>query len=250
MRVLVGVGVALWLVGCAEAQRERVASGDSVSVRAPSVEAIPAGWVTTSWQGSGGDPVRDAGVGVVPLRLPHDTVVLRASPEPGAAAVAAALVVSDSGGGWRYEVRAAEGLAPALFEYGYEEAGLPIDEERPSGWLRVLAGWRADGSPVAGWLQADSAIVWRRFLVGWPAFVTDSAAPDFRAIPDGAALPFPAGAHTLYIDSIAGDWARVRVVTPPDLCDERAADAVEATGWLRLFDGRGRPRVWYHTRGC
>ena len=41
----------------------------------------------------------------------------------------------------------------------------------------------------------------------------------------------------------------VEVVTPSDYCFDPPTPTRD-TAWIRHLDEAGRPRVWYHTRGC
>jgi hypothetical protein len=39
-------------------------------------------------------------------------------------------------------------------------------------------------------------------------------------------------------------------VTPSDACGEEPGAVRDTVAWVRTVDDRGRPRVWYYTRGC
>ena len=80
----------------------------------------------------------------------------------------------------------------------------------------------------------------------------------FHEAPEGPAAPFPLpppgsggppGDYILWPLERAGDWMRVRAVTPSDYCADPPAPR-EDTLWIRWRGASGRPRVWFFTRGC
>ena len=47
--------------------------------------------------------------------------------------------------------------------------------------------------------------------------------------------------------AVRGSWMEVRLVQ--GMCGEMPPDTL-GQAWIRYLDPRGRPLVWYHTRGC
>ena len=134
--------------------------------------------------------------------------------------------------------------------------GLPILEEAPAGWHRVLLGADSTGAAVSGWSRVRPGIVgrtlWEELLPGQPLFFAlppDSFA--FHASPGGPEERFPVEVerYILWPLEVRGDWMRVRAVTPSDYCFEPRAPTQD-TLWIRWRGEAGRPRVWFHTRGC
>lgn len=216
-------------------------------------------------------PDRDLGVGVVYFRMgtppQQESLSLRDRPDPSAEIVAAFAFSMPTGEGWTYDVVRRDGAAvrPNLVEHGYEESGLPVDSISGDGhWVRVVYGYGADDAPLLGWAEVDGRVevlLWRDWLPERASFLLDPRSADLHAAQGGAALYValePTGGPPPYefdyhieVDSVAGDWARVTVVTPSDACGMQPAEPVRrTTAWTRLFDERGRPRVWYHSRGC
>lgn len=56
--------------------------------------------------------------------------------------------------------------------------------------------------------------------------------------------------HRLEPLEVAGRWMKVRVVMPDYSCQPAEGPTSERTAWIEYLDERGRPRVWYYTRGC
>lgn len=213
----------------------------------------------------------DRGVGVAYLRselesgsrAPVESLTVRTRPL-GAAPVIAHMVRRDDGPGrgWSYALLGLDDdAAPALLEFDYEIQGLPIDHVSPdSGWARVIVGHDHLGRPRSGWLALDTArvaiMLWRDHLPEreWLFFVDRPPPPVFDR-PGGRALGAdsifsPDGGHSLYVEDVRADWMLVRIVSPDDSCGQ-AVDSPRVTrAWVRYLDAAGRPRVWYHTRGC
>ncbi len=201
----------------------------------------------------------EPGIGAVAFTWPEsatwsDTLLLHA----GAGVerpVGRFLFASDGAGGWQYAVEWSDTLATNLLEFGYEEVGLPLDSlAADGGWARVVPGFRKDGTPVHAWAAVGGRVQvvrWPERLIERDLFFRDGVTPAFYAAPDGApaAFPLPGRDYILHPLEARGPWMRVRAVTPSDMCDTpespRAAEL-----WIRYLDERGRPLVWYHTRGC
>ena len=266
---LAGVLVA----ACAPGGERATADGD-VAI-APS--AAESAWTRTPWAPHGGQDAEDRGTGVVHLAAPPgpastahtDTLLFRAAPSADAAPVAALLVEHTADGGWAYSVAAPTPVAPRLLEYGYEEAGVPTDSADASGrWVRGVLGTDTDGAAVRGWAELrdghTARLQWAEHLREQPVFLLRPDRGAFRAAPDGpaVALGTPVAGHVsdtgdradavaIYPVAASGAWLRVRVVSPSDLCvPPDSTSRTETDAWIRYLDERGRPLVWYHTRGC
>jgi hypothetical protein len=235
-------------------------------------------WSRATWAPHDGRDAEDRGRGVVFLTTdgpeasgPHtDTLLFRLAPSADAPPVAALLVDHAADGGWTHAVAAPEPVSPRLLEYGYEEAGVPIDSVDATGrWVRGVVGVAADGRPVGGWAELregrTARLWWAEHLREQPVFLLRPPRLAFHATPEGPAVriasPTAAGLATdaavgsddvaIYPVEARGDWLRVRVVAPSDLCvPPDSVPRSETLAWIRYLDARGRPLVWYHTRGC
>jgi hypothetical protein len=218
--------------------------------------------------GRGTDPGRELGVGGVYFAIddggvppmPADTIRVFADTASGAPV--ALLVRFGDGASWRYATYARGDDRPTWVEFGYEVAGVPIERVAPDGaWVQVIHAVAPTGATRSGWVRLDSARVRTRFwadvLPELASHFIGSAPGPFHEAPDGPRVGLPWTAtewsYILHPDSVAGDWMRVRVVSPIDTCgaEEQSGDRRrEAHAWIRWRDTRGRPLVWYHTRGC
>jgi hypothetical protein len=226
-----------------------------------------------AWQPLDADPHAplDRGTGLLHFRAPPgtraDTLVLREAPRPGAAVVARFVAVPEGPHGWRYELAAREPLVGNVVEVDYEVAGVAFDSVAADGgarWARVIVGARdAAGRDLRrAWAALDSArvatVAWGEHVAALHGvFAVDPARARFAATPGGApvAPPFRRGLdpadHWMEVQERRGDWLRVRFLQPAAACgDEPPADQVDRTLWIRYLDARGRPLVWYYTRGC
>jgi hypothetical protein len=214
----------------------------------------------------------DRGVGVVAFSpdtpaqgVWADTMLLHARPAESSATVGRYIFCATGEHAWAFilETGAGDAVGNSLeFEYEYE--GLPIDSVLPDGtWARTLYARSADGSWLRGWTpvgEQQELVFWRELLPQRPLFYSDEAEIDLRVRPGDARLDFPLvrlGAeydrrldYILYPDSVAGDWLRVRVVTPSDACVFPPPAVRDTTAWIRFLDADGRPLVWYFARGC
>lgn len=177
---------------------------------------------------------------------------------PGAAQPSGYVVfASDSVSVGPYAVAWPVPLVTNLIEVGYEIAGLPIDSLTGSGWARAIVGFEAGDRPVRAWVPVDEGsveqILWSEHLPAQDLFFRSGVTPAFFDAPDGRAAAFalPAGSddYVLHPLEARDGWLRVRAVTPSDMCaDPEGPSSAEL--WIRYLDRAGRPRVWYHTRGC
>lgn len=210
----------------------------------------------------------DRGIGVVGLAdsawgARTDTFAIVAQPG-GAGVVARWVRTSDSVGGEAHAVVRGARVTPApVLEYGYEISGLVADSLDVTGrWARVQVGDTTAPAAHHGWIDLRDP---RLTLLRWAAYLPeldgvyalDPTRLVLHRTPNGARLPAPlvprfdADDHWLEILERRGDWLRVRLTQPAMICGaEPVANAVTVEGWVRFLDGRGRPLVWYYTRGC
>jgi hypothetical protein len=257
-------------VACQAASRE-TPSADSPRDRAAvasRIEAVAPAWRVVSWEPYAGVDPADLGVGVAFLTHAEDkgappgsdTLLLRSAPNDGAPPIGAMLFTVGANGITQYAVAAADSLRPNLVEHGYEESGVPFDSSDASGrWLRGILGFTADSVARVGWIDTGrggiGVIRWAQQLADRPIFFPRPEAAAFFQGPDSSArVATPRGgdgAYAIHPVEARGPWLRVNVVTPSDNCGE--SDSVPhrtRTLWIRYLDDRGRPNVWYYSRGC
>jgi hypothetical protein len=226
---------------------------DTSAASAPATTVPDAPWRMVAWHPHEA-PVADRGRGVVALPVAEDTgapgrasaatesidtLVFRSRPEPAAPVAGPGLA------------------APNLVEFGYEESGVPIDSMVEDGqWLRGLLGTDSAGRWLTGWADARGDRIehrwWADHLAGQALFALDTTRLRLAAEPGGAPIDIPAGEFILYgADSVRGRWLRARLVAPSDYCAAGDSGARhEQRLWVEYLDARGRPQVWYHSRGC
>lgn len=216
---------------------------------------------------------REYGIGIVAFpfqvelgrEMPTaDTLVVHAAPSPTSPVLARFLFRSSGPMGWSYALESGEeSIRSNALEYGYEVEGLPLDSLGPAGaWARVIYGL-AEAGPRHGWVhvEGDRARVelWADALQEqWLHFLRPDEAMSFHEAPGGARVAFePSRAGTdgafdyrMEPIEVRGRWMKVRVVTPNVPCSPAEGEPREATFWIEYLDERGRPRVWYRTRGC
>lgn len=210
----------------------------------------------------------DRGLGVVGLAdsvwgARADTFAIVARPG-GAEVVARWVRSSDRVGGEMHALVHGAATVPApVLEYGYEISGLVVDSVDVSGrWARVQVGDTTAPAARRGWIDLRDP---RLTLLRWAAYLPeldgvyalDPTRLVLHRAPNGARLPAPlvprfdADDHWLEILERRGDWLRVRLTQPAMTCGaEPVTNGVTVEGWVRFLDGRGRPLVWYYTRGC
>lgn len=155
-------------------------------------------------------------------------------------------------------IRASSAVRPNVMEFAYEEAGLPSDSLSADGrWARVIYGFAVSGSPLSAWVSLENGRAarheWTAILADQPLFFLPAELPAFFDRPNGTRLDIalsgkPRADYVMYPEQQQGDWMRVRVVSPSDSCSENSG--APRTAWIRFLQSNGRPRVWYHTRGC
>lgn len=209
----------------------------------------------------------DLGTGVLALRVGAgtdssrypwaDTLRLRAAPRGDAAVVAAWIVAMPSSGSWEYALHGPGGARPNDIEYEYEERGLPIDSTSGT-WVRAIVGWDTAGARVTGWADAtDTArvrlVAWAEKIKEAPWFFRDSTqARLFTSLDDTLSEgDRPPGEFTMDPLESRGRWLRVRFRAGVEPCDEQDTTGKPTRDvWIPYLDRRGRPLVFYPTRGC
>ena len=229
--------------------------------------ATMARWQSTIWQAHGDVVPGDLGQGVVFLGIAEDkgarnledTLLLRAAPDSAAVPVGAMLFSVTPDGQTTYRVAAPDSLRPNLVEHGYEESGVPFDSTDGSGrWVRAILGYRPDGATLVGWVDSETPGTgtkrWAAVLADGPIFFRRAELAAFYSAPDSSRQvppPRTEPEYAMYGEEARGSWLRVRVVQPSDLCIPPDSIRRETrTLWIRYLDERGRPDVWYYTRGC
>jgi hypothetical protein len=215
----------------------------------------------------------DRGTGLLHFREPPggppraDTLVLRDAPRADAGIAALFLCEPEGEYGWSYAIAAPETLVPNVLEFDYEVAGMPIDSVTTvSGhrWARVIVGARdpAGRGVRRAWARLDTAAVamlaWGEYLPRLegvfavaPSRTTFARSAGGGAIASPFSARFDADDHWMEVQERRGAWLKVRFLQPAGACgDEPPADQVIRTLWVRFLDARGRPAVWYYTRGC
>ena len=262
-------GLALFAAACRAEQPPPAGDSTTTTVAAstPQPPTIPADWHSVGWEPYAGVDPTDLGLGVVFLRraedksgtIGTDTLIVHSAPNEASSPLGALLFVVSANGVTSYQVAAPDSLTPNLVEYGYEESGIPFDSIDATGhWLRTLLGSTADGAMRAGWVDTAHAGVgtvrWTDQLRDRPIFFPKPDRAAFFATPDSTTpVAAPRGdddAYAMHPVEVRGPWMRVRVVTPSDNCEPDPAARRTRELWIRYLDDRGRPNVWYYTRGC
>ena len=261
------VGGAAGAAGAALAASHPVADAspsDTVAMPGP-----PSGWHVAARAGEASPTdSADMGIGVIELAMDvergpvprADTLWFHAAPDSTSPRTGAWILALPGGGAWRYAIWAPERLTPNDLEFGYEENGIPFDSADATGrWRRGILGFTARGQRWYGWAQLRDSLVrtvtWREHFIGMPLHFRDADHGEFHESPNG---PVVATARVL-ADSgfdmegveLRGEWMRVKVEHPGQMCDGNVSSTRRAEHyWIRAFDRRGRPRVYYPTRGC
>lgn len=211
----------------------------------------------------------DRGTGVVTLAIgsdsgrvfpSEDTLLFRESPRGGSPVVAALIRERPSPGGWSYAALAPPNVTLNFLEHGYEESGVPIDSSDGTGrWVRAIIGFTPDKQALHGWAALDTPFAerlqWDSVLAERAWYFLDSASTrlyptlaDARARRNGRVLP----AHQFEIRILERKefWLRVRLRWPVDVCNYSEAPTQAGEYWVRYLDGRGRPLMFYPSRGC
>lgn len=256
------MSIAAWLATC-------LAAGLVVGLATPAALRAQDPW-------PGPDRDRDRGRGVVAHTLESfapsawpaaDTLLIHGGPDESAAVVARFIFQAPQPYSWSYSVDTdEEDIENRALEFDYEILGLPVDSVAPDGaWVRVLYGRGPAGAARHGWVRPrdghSRAWFWDEilpdrnlFFLGPAERIGFSDRPggdpiDIELAPGPLDTP-PTFDYRLEPLEVDGPWMKVRIVTPDDACiaDPVATRVYEA--WIEYLDDRGRPRVWYYTRGC
>lgn len=189
-----------------------------------------------------------------------DTIWFRAAPDAGSSVVGA-VVTNVRAEGWpRFaDVWAPVPLSGNWVEFEYEESGIPFDSVDAGGsWHRTILGFTRDGAPWHGWAAlGDSALLrvtWKERLVDNVIYFRDFYAGAFHAEPDGPVVTTPMALADSGFDVTSVEarwpWLRVKVEHPGLMCDGAPENRRTDYYWVRALDDRGRPLVFFPTRGC
>ena len=157
-----------------------------------------------------------------------------------------------------------------LLEYAYEEAGFPILEfNADSSWMKVSLNCWDQENRSTGWLSASSQGLnirsWTEILSQADAFFFlkpekmkfYSGQGGEKEVSVNCDSLYSRPDYQLYRKQIQGSWMQVEFETPSSLCrsDEEVMELfgvkpVKRLLWIRFLDNRGRPTIFYNTRGC
>jgi hypothetical protein len=151
-----------------------------------------------------------------------------------------------------------------MIEYDYETAGWAILAfSADSRWAQITLDPRVTPSPT-GWVRLRPGIAeprrWSELLPKQrllffllPDSIRFYSAPHPDA---GVSLALAPGPQPLRFDytmrplEVHHRWLRVVVETPSTFCVHPPPRARYDTAWVEYLTPRGRPRVFFHTRGC
>ena len=167
-------------------------------------------------------------------------------------------LVYPAGGNTSYPLTGA-----GMVETGYEFNSFIVWEVTDNDWLRIRLLARTDKDVWVHKCHLDSGKIkfafnsWETFLEehgDWLHFRTQvphilRAAPDINSEP----ISIIALDHKLVLQSIKGDWMKVKVEQPDWTCsgvsDEEQKKSIH-DGWVKWRDDIKGPWVWVYTRGC
>ena len=204
-------------------------------------------------------PNQDMGRGVYQItsegEVLEDSLVFRSAPTFSAPPVAV-LRNDTTPEGWRIaRILAADSVAANIAEFGYDTKGIAIDSVTPDKrWAHTIFGIAPGGRSRAGWLPvSDSSRVqwWPDLFMLYGNLSVDSTLRIFphRGAPGpGERVPWPS--YDVRSDTIDGEWMRVTIRVPEVFCADKVDAPQTYIRWIRWRDARGRPTVFYWTRGC
>jgi hypothetical protein len=218
--------------------------------------AISAAAQDLPWQG------REYGIGVVRYEAMYRydaKDVVRAAPFAGADTVAT--LVRDSLC-FRRPPRCVRSYEQ-MIEFDYEVTGWAILEfSGDSSWVKVSLA-PAQTSGAVGWvqLQPDSvtAFLWSGILPRHRLFFLREPDIAFYKVPapkarvDRRLATHPGSAELNYIMNplaVRGTWLRVELLSPSPYCESAEIKVAPDTLWIQYLTDRGRPQVFFYTRGC
>lgn len=211
----------------------------------------------------------DRGTGVITLAIGpdsgrsfpfEDTLRFRAAPRPDAPVVAALIRERSEERGWSYAALAPADVTLNFLEHDYEESGVPTDSIDASGrWVRAIVAFTPAKVPLFGWASLDTRWVqtfsWEERIAERAWYFVDSAStvlyPTLAAAQAGrGGRPLPAHRFEIRVLERRPPWLRISMRWPVDVCAEPNASAKSGEFWVRYLDQRGRPLMFYPSRGC
>ena len=183
-----------------------------------------------------------------------DTISAYATPSAGNSP-SALLIYEEKGGGWKYGVGSNDTLQPNIIEFDYERCGFPFDSVTSDSWARVVLGFNTGRSPQFAWVKLDTSLV--QFEV-WSSLIPKhrlffQGTPLFYHEPEGTTVEWSVTRRDYIMHPIRtqGQWMYVRVARPSDMCvDPEIVKSDTLITWIKYLDDKGRPLVWYYSRGC
>ncbi len=163
------------------------------------------------------------------------------------------------GGQTTYSVQVRNIKTDNLIEFEYEKSGLPLRGISDS-WLNVIYGHDKLGKALTGWVEQKSGttdyFLWKDYLKFEMLFFDSPDRIEFFDKAGGEKVEFKLQpSQNLKYDYIMksieldGDWMKVEVTTPSNYCNTPEVKETKVF-WIRYLDRKGRPLVWYFTRGC
>jgi hypothetical protein len=197
--------------------------------------------------------------------LQSDSMSIYSSPSETGDVVATFSLLADTTG-YQYKLYDHRPISlENIVEYEYEVSGIPMDTvDAVSGWVRVIYGFSDQRTSCKGWIRINipryDTLMWSTELQKHPLFFSpEPRVPEFYDRPGGNKVSFRLERlfqsdserfdYTLYPIEVHQSWMKVHVVTPSDFCDTPAAPR-SGDVWIKYLDAKGRPLVFYYTRGC
>jgi hypothetical protein len=164
---------------------------------------------------------------------------------------------ADGQAGYEVQIKGLE--TDNLVEFEYEKNGLPISEVKGK-WVKVICGYDKSGKALEGWIEHRDGVnryfLWKDYFKEMPLFFESTDNINFFNAPNGRKVEFRLQpSKYLKYDYIMkpvlrdGIWMKVEVTTPSDYCNTPESKETKVF-WIKYLDERGRPLVWYFTRGC
>jgi len=148
-----------------------------------------------------------------------------------------------------------------MIEFDYEVPGWAILEfSKDSGWVRVSLAPSQPSGPM-GWVRLRptvSTLLWSQILPRHRLFflrepdIAFYKEPDPKSRVERQPVTHLGSKRPSYIMNplaVRGPWLRVELLVPSTIC-ETDIKVTPDTLWIRYLTPRGRPTVFYHTRGC
>jgi len=153
-------------------------------------------------------------------------------------------------------------------EYGYEISGMPIDSiDETKSWVQVTIVFQELNIISKGWIKVKNSnmdyLEWKNILPKRSVLFFDPfpKSIEFYDSMEGKLVHFNLEHYNDYSTGqrrynyvlhpleAKGVWMKVKVVTPSDFCDQPKAPRSKIL-WIKYLDEKGKPLIFYPTRGC